>query len=170
MEIFLYLCRQFIMIKKSAIIEKYLPISIGLIISVSVAIICKTCIVQTTFGNFVINICKQMTTQESLSLLVTVYSILFTGLLTFLGLFLQMNNDVMQFIKQVKADYIRLLTYIKCPIYASALSIVTSYLLYITRTHISSWILLMWGCLVVYSFISSIRLVYIYFSLIISKT
>ena len=156
--------------KKSAIAEKYSPLLISFILTLFVGIIRGTCIALTNFGKSVLEMCNALVLKDSLSVLVTWEGIVFASLLTFLGLFMQMNNDTMRFIKADKNTYNRLLYFIKYPIFATGFSTVFSFILYITNSHISSWVLLIWGFLLVYSFSSTIRLISIYFDLVIEHT
>ena len=75
-----------------------------------------------------------------------------------------MDNDVMAFIKKDKNTFIRLLDFIKKPIFSTGIMIVSTYILYLENdTHINHYALLIWGMLLLYSLFSTIRLISIYF-------
>ena len=149
---------------KSARIEKILPLSSSVILTVFVGVVCLTPISQTSLGTYMVNMCKKLITGDSLNLLITIESIIFASLLTFLGLFLQMDNDVMAFIKKDKNTFIRLLDFIKKPIFSTGIMIVSTYILYLENdSHINHYALLTWGLILLYSLFSTIRLISIYF-------
>ena len=137
---------------------------VAIIVAILVGIINLTPVAQTKLGVFVCYFCKHLIMQDSLNLLITIESIIFASLLTFLGLFLQMDNNVMKFIKQDRNTYTRLIGFIKRPLYATAVIILSSFVLYLTiEMHINHYILLMWGSLLLYGLFSTLHLIYIYF-------
>lgn len=149
---------------KNARTEKCMPLLCSVLITFFIGIICLTSISQTSLGTFVLDLCKKLITNNSLNLLITIASIVFASLLTFLGLFLQMDNDVMAFIKKDKNTFIRLLDFIKKPIFSTGIMIVSTYVLYLENDiHINHYALLIWGLLLLYSLFSTIRLISIYF-------
>lgn len=151
---------------KNASAEKYMPLLCSALITIFVGIICLTPISQTSLGTFVSNLCKKLITGDSLNLLITIESIIFASLLTFLGLFLQMDNDVMAYIKKDKNTFIRLLDFIKKPIFSTGIMIVSTYILFLyleNDSHINHYALLTWGLILLYSLFSTIRLISIYF-------
>ena len=149
---------------KNASAEKCMPLLCSALITIFVGIICLTPISQTSLGTFMSNLCKKLITIDSLNLLITIESIVFASLLTFLGLFLQMDNDVMAFIKKDKNTFIRLLDFIKKPIFSTGIMIVSTYILYLENdSHINHYALLTWGLILLYSLFSTIRLISIYF-------
>ena len=82
----------------------------------------------------------------------------------FLGLFLQLNNETMAFIKEYKGSYSRLLRFVKIPIAATLLALVFSIFLYGIITYHIHWVIkLIWGCTILYSVLTSIRMIYVYF-------
>ena len=150
--------------KKNPHVEKSMPLLCSALITIFVGIICLTSVSQTSLGTFVIDLCKKLITADSLNLLITIESIVFASLLTFLGLFLQMDNDVMTFIKKDRNTFIRLLDFIKKPIFSTGIMIVSTYVLYLENDiHINHYALLIWGLLLLYSLFSTIRLISIYF-------
>lgn len=144
--------------------EKSMPLGCSVIITIFVGVICLSPISHTSLGLFLVSLCRRLITADSLNLLITIESIVFASLLTFLGLFLQMDNDVMAFIKKDKNTFIRLLDFIKKPIFSTGIMIVSTYILYLENdTHINHYALLIWGMLFLYSLFSTIRLISIYF-------
>lgn len=149
---------------KNSHVEKCMPLLCSALITIFVGIVCLTSVSKTSLGTFVIDLCKKLIAIGSLNLLITIESIVFASLLTFLGLFLQMDNDVMAFIKKDKNTFIRLLDFIKKPIFSTGIMIVSTYILYLENdTHINHYALLIWGMLLLYSLFSTIRLISIYF-------
>ena len=144
--------------------EKYFPIVLTIISAIVVYIGCKTSISNICVGKFIYTFCNNMLSQDSISLFITIEGILFAGLLTFLGLFLQLNNETMAFIKEYKGSYLRLLRFVKIPIAYTLLALVFSIFLYGIITYEIPWIIkLIWGCTILYSILTAIRMIYVYF-------
>ena len=144
--------------------EVLISLFFAILVAILVGITNLTSVAQTGMGVFISCLCKHLITHDSLNLLITIESIIFASLLTFLGLFLQMDNNVMKFIKQDRNTYTRLLGFIKRPLYATAIIILSSFILYLTiDLHINHYILLVWGTLLMYSLFSTLHLIYIYF-------
>lgn len=105
-----------------------------------------------------------MLSQDSISIFITIEGILFAGLLTFLGLFLQLNNETMAFVKEYKRSYLRLLRFVKIPIASTLLALVFSISLYGIITYEIPWLIkLIWGCTILYSILTAVRMIYVYF-------
>lgn len=144
--------------------EKFFPIFITIVCSIIVYIGCRTSISNTGVGKFMCNFCCNVLSPDSISIFITIEGILFAGLLTFLGLFLQLDNETMSFIKEYKASYSRLLRFVKIPIAATLLALVFSIFLYGIITYHIHWVIkLIWGCTILYSVLTSIRMIYVYF-------
>ena len=112
-----------------------------------------------------------MLSQDSISIFITIEGILFAGLLTFLGLFLQLNNETMAFIKEYKLSYLRLLSFVKIPIASTLLALVFSISLYGIITYEIPWLIkLIWGCTILYSIFTAIRMIYVYFVVLTPKS
>lgn len=147
-----------------AFLEKYLPIIITILSTIFMYLGCKTSIFSNNIGKYIHCFCDNMLSKDSISLFITIEGILFAGLLTFLGLFLQLDNETMSFIKEYKGTYCRLLHFIKIPIIFTLSALVFSIFLYGMITFQIHWsIQLIWGVLVLYSILVSIRMIYVYF-------
>lgn len=143
--------------------EKYWPILMTIISAIFVFLGCKTCISDTAFGHFIGDFCDNMLSKDSISIFITIEGILFAGLLTFLGLFLQLENKTMDFIKEYTETYCRLLCFIKIPIAITLLDLVFSIFIYGVNISIHWCIYLVWGSSILYSILTSIRMIYVYF-------
>lgn len=144
--------------------EKYFPIGLTVVCAIIVYIGCRTSISNKCIGKFIYTFCNNMLSQDSISIFITIEGILFAGLLTFLGLFLQLNNETMAFIKEYKSSYLRLLRFVKIPIASTLLALVFSISLYGIITYNIPWIIkIVWGSSILYSILTSIRMIYVYF-------
>lgn len=147
--------------------EKYFPLIGTIVCAIIVYIGCRTSISNGCIGKFIYNFCNNMLSQDSISIFITIEGILFAGLLTFLGLFLQLDNQVMSFIKEYKGTYLRLLCFVKISIASTLIALVFSIFLYGIITCYIPWIIkLIWGCTILYSILTSIRMIYVYFVLL----
>lgn len=144
--------------------EKYFPIGLTVLCAIIVYIGCRTSLSNKCIGKFIYTFCNNMLSQDSISIFITIEGILFAGLLTFLGLFLQLNNETMAFVKEYKRSYLRLLRFVKIPIASTLLALVFSISLYGIITYEISWIIkLIWGCAILYSILTAVRMIYVYF-------
>ena len=144
--------------------EKYFPIFVTITCAILVYIGCRTSISNKCIGKFIYTFCNNMLSTDSISIFITIEGILFAGLLTFLGLFLQLNNETMAFIKEYKCSYLRLLRFVQIPIASTLFALVFSIFLYGIMTYNIPWIIkLIWGCIILYSILTAIRMIYVYF-------
>lgn len=114
-------------------------------------------------SDFIISLCRSMLTNDSLSLLITIESILFGCLLTFLGLFVQMDEKRLGLIRSNINGYKRLIYSIIAPLCVSLGVILTTYVLYLIDEVLNDAVYLLWGVELLYSFFLSFRLIYAYF-------
>ena len=146
------------------IFETILPCVLTIFGALLIYISCKTGFSDTVIGILVKDFSHNMLLKDSVNIFITIEGILFAGLLTFLGLFLQLNNETMAFIKEYKVSYLRLLRFVKIPIASTLLALVFSIFLYGIITYEIPWIIkLIWGCTILYSILTAIRMIYVYF-------
>ena len=145
------------------IFETILPCVLTIFGALVVYVSCKTGFSDTAIGNFVKDFSHNMLLKDSINIFITIEGILFAGLLTFLGLFLQLDNVTMSFIKKSSDTYCRLLCFIKIPIISTLFALVSSIVIYGLTMHIHWCIQLLWGSIILYSLLVSIRMIYVYF-------
>lgn len=143
--------------------ETIFPCILTIVGALFVYISCKTCISDTVIGGLVKDFSHNILSKDSISIFITIEGILFAGLLTFLGLFLQLENKTMSFIKECNKTYCRLLRFIKIPIATTLFALVFSIFIYGVNISIHWCIYLIWGSSILYSILTSIRMIYVYF-------
>lgn len=145
------------------ICENILPCVLTIIAALLVYLSCKTSFSDTVIGIFVKDFSHNMLSKDSIQIFITIEGIFFAGLLTFLGLFLQLDNVTMSFIKKSHNTYCRLLYFIKIPIVSTLLALVLSIVIYGLTMNMHWCIQLFWGSIILYSLLVSIRMIYVYF-------
>ena len=146
-------------------VERKWPIVVSAVITVVSAFMCLN-------GCWIIQeFYKNLMSQDNLSLAITLEGILFASLLTFLGLFMQLRNSVMEFVKRNKSTYRRLISYIKWPIVVSSIHTICMFVikcLDLSDMQHSAVLLLSATMVFLMSFsiCLSARLIYVYFCVV----
>lgn len=135
-------------------LERFYPICLSLLFIVFIFLFRDSA--------FIISVSKKLFTENILSLVITIESILFGFLMTVISLIIQMNNKAIDAIKQL-GRYKDLLNFARFSIYSSILVIFFSLFYILTEQSIGSIIYYVWFLFFIYSALSLYRFIHIFF-------
>ncbi len=144
--------------KLKLFIEKYFPLMFSTLVVVVIYLIKIHCKIP------ILNILSDSILEsDSLSVIITIEGILFGATLTFLGLFMQMNNKTMNFIVEKSPLVLRnIICYLIRAIASTIVMVVFSYILFLLKEKLCSFCCWIWFWGLIYSFSALIRVLYAY--------
>lgn len=147
-------------------INKYTELLYPLILSLVVVLICYFWLKNNILFN---GIASKMLTENILSLIISIEATLFGFLLAVLALILQMNNKLIEAIKNL-SRFNDLISFCKRAVYASFTVVVLTIIILLVKDILILKIVktifyYLWGFSFIYSFLSAFRFVKIFFML-----